>query len=349
MKNIEDIEFRLLTEEEVFGDENGNGQLDIFKAYGTKCAVDDFAILSGVYVPEGIYTSEGEDLKNRTGWWWIQTSLDNYRVYVVNCAGTKSFTGCRARYVGIRPALKYSSIQDICSNEVRGYNGVTEVKCFNKLSYVPDIDLQNILEQSYLAGNLLKTNIKVPRDGRVWNVDNHPYEEELIDTYVYNNEVYARVEANFDEKKYTLSNGITYKKGDYVWLKEEPSTLLVSKEKDLAVFKNCIAGGITFDYNKDNKPNIPFEQTFMYSFLKEKLPMILKPTEVLQKSTGIHQLEFSMNPIDIANLYQNGNITLKNASGESVKINLDEKKGPVKMNRKRKAKIGIKINIKTLI
>lgn len=53
----------------------------------------------------------------------------------------------------------------------------------------------------------------------------------------------------------------------------------------------------------------------------------------------MRNLDFSMNPFDIASLYQNGNITLKNVSGESVKINLEDKKEPVKINRK--AKIGI--------
>lgn len=339
MKNIEEIEFRLPTVKEVFGDTKGKGQLDIFKAYGTRCAADDFSILSGVYVVNGVSTDTNKDLKNRTCWWWSQNLADSQCVRLVDNYGDGSLSWCYHRFVGIRPSLKYSLIKDMCSNETIGYNGITEVKCFNKLSYAPDIDLQNILEQSYLAGNLLKTNKKVPRDKRAWNDYNNPYEEELIDTYVYNNEVYARVRANFYEKKYTLSNGITYKNGDYVWVKEEPCTLLVDKEKDFVIFKNAITGGIPFDYNKDDKYNMPFEQTFMYSFLKEKFPMMLKPVTVLQKSTGINQLEFSINPFDIASLYQNGNITLKNASGESVKINLEEKKEQVRI--KRKAKIGI--------
>lgn len=295
------IEFTLLTETEIFGDADGNGQLDIFKAYGTKCAADDFAILSGVYVPAGIFTPEGNDLKNRTCWWWSQTSVDNQFVRAVDYDGRKNRIYCDNRDVGIRPALKYSSIQDICSNEVRGYNGVTEVKCFNKLSYAPDIDLQNILEQSYLAGNLLKTNKKVPRDKKAWDDYDNPYEEELIDTYVYNNEVYARVRANFDENEYTLSNGITYKKGDYVWVKEEPCTLLVDKEKDLAIFKNAITGGIPFDINSSKKYNMPFEQTFMYSFLKEKLPTML--VESTMENYLEEFIETNENKEEIKNVY----------------------------------------------
>ena len=47
-------------------------------------------------------------------------------------------------------------------------------------------------------------------------------------------------------------------------------------------------------------------------------------------------LEFTMNPLDIATLYQNGNITLKNANGESIKINFEEKQSNKKIRRKTK-------------
>ena len=81
------IEFTLLTEEEIFGDSNGNGQLDIFKAYGTKCAVDDFAILSGAYVNGNNHTAEGKELKDRSGWWWTKTAGTNHTVRAVDHDG----------------------------------------------------------------------------------------------------------------------------------------------------------------------------------------------------------------------------------------------------------------------
>ena len=281
MKNIEDIEFRLLTEEEVFGDSNGNGQLDIFKAYGTKCAADDFAILSGAYVNAKNHTAEGKELKDRSGWWWTKTAVNNKYVRTVDSYGGRDTVFCNYRDLGVRPAIKYSSIKDICSSEERGYNGVTEVKCFEGcLTSAVDADLQNILEQSYLSGKLVKTNKKVPRDKRAWDDYDSPYEEELIDTYLYNGESYGRVRANFDEEQYQLSNGITYTRGSYVWCRSEPKTLLVSKEKDIAIFKNAIVGGIPFDINQNKKYDMPFAQTFMASFLKEKLPMMLAPTTV---------------------------------------------------------------------
>ena len=64
--------FTFLTEDQIFG----NNQLDILKRYGTKCAITDFAILLGGYVSSSYYTSEGDNGKNRTGWWWTKTPID---------------------------------------------------------------------------------------------------------------------------------------------------------------------------------------------------------------------------------------------------------------------------------
>lgn len=61
-----------LTEEQTFGD----NQLDVLKKYGTSCAITDFSILLGGYV-SNYYTSEGENLKNRTGYWWTKTPYSN--------------------------------------------------------------------------------------------------------------------------------------------------------------------------------------------------------------------------------------------------------------------------------
>ncbi len=65
--------FTFLTEDQIFG----NNQLDILKRYGTKCTITDFSILLGGYVSSNYYTSEGNTKKDRTGWWWTKTPIDN--------------------------------------------------------------------------------------------------------------------------------------------------------------------------------------------------------------------------------------------------------------------------------
>ncbi len=77
------LDFTFLEQNEIFGDK----QLDIFKQYGTKCAITDFAILLGGYVANDIYTSEGRTLKDRTGLWWTRTSDGDNDARVVDSYG----------------------------------------------------------------------------------------------------------------------------------------------------------------------------------------------------------------------------------------------------------------------
>ena len=63
----------LLKEEQIFGED----RLDVLKQYGNACAITDFSILLGGFVASSTYTSEGEALQNRTGYWWTQTPYNN--------------------------------------------------------------------------------------------------------------------------------------------------------------------------------------------------------------------------------------------------------------------------------
>ena len=72
-----------LTEDQIFG----NNQLDIFKKYGTKCAITDFSILLGGYVSSNYFTDEGNTNKDRAGWWWTKTPDGDNDARVVNFNG----------------------------------------------------------------------------------------------------------------------------------------------------------------------------------------------------------------------------------------------------------------------
>ena len=50
----------------------GENQLEIFKRYGTKAKVTDYAIATGVYVDDSICLGN-TSLENRTGWYWTKT------------------------------------------------------------------------------------------------------------------------------------------------------------------------------------------------------------------------------------------------------------------------------------
>ena len=61
----------ILTKKECFEE---NSKLEILKKYGMKAAISDYAILLGGYVSNNYYAIEGENLENRTGYYWTRSS-----------------------------------------------------------------------------------------------------------------------------------------------------------------------------------------------------------------------------------------------------------------------------------
>ena len=61
----------VLTAEECFKEKS---KLEILKNYGTKAAISDYAILLGGFVSNAYYTSKGESLENRAGYYWTRSS-----------------------------------------------------------------------------------------------------------------------------------------------------------------------------------------------------------------------------------------------------------------------------------
>jgi len=157
-------DFTFLTKEQVWG----NNQLDIIKKYGTKCAVTDFSILLGCYAVTNINSSEGNALKNRTGWWWTKTP--HYcDVDIVTTRGSIGFESAYKQYVGARPVIPYSSIQAMCSNEVRGANGILEVEYGEYPQTVVDEEYSLELEKAFNKGN-------IPITGKNYTTDSFRYQ-----------------------------------------------------------------------------------------------------------------------------------------------------------------------------
>ena len=89
-------------------------------------------------------------------------------------------------------------------------------------------------------------------------------------------------------------------------------------------------GGIPFDINKNNKYDKPYEDMFIAKFVSNKIPMMLVPAQVLKKNTGIHSLEFYIEPSEICSLIQDGAVTLKNKDKQEVQIIVAKEKTMIK-------------------
>ena len=320
---MRELEFRLLTRKEVFGDCNGKGQLDIFFFYWTKCAADDWAVLCGVSSRYDLLMAEGE--VNCSEYWLNEFKNHEVTNYFVGQNGNSIYGHMGNPYIGIRPVVRYSDIKDMCFDEKIVCNGIKEVKCFSKPSFAVDDNKQKDLEQKYQDGKLKKIDKKVPRNKL--SVPGKEYEAELVSAYQdEHGEIFRRVNALIDDKKQKkLSNGCTYRFHDPVWVKETPQTLIVSEKNDLALFKYVIAGGVCFDYR--DEANFSYKDTFMARFLQLQLPMLLEPIEKQEK---IRCLEFMINPVEMDLLIENENITLKNISGEEVRIKFKTEKTKLK-------------------
>ena len=178
---MNDIEFTFLTEDQIFG----NNQLDILKKYETRAAITDFSILLGGFVASGLYTSEGNSGKDRTGWWWTKTPYKN-DARVVFIYGDRDWYRVTERYGGARPALPYSSISQIAGSGVSGANGILEVEYGEYPQTVVSEEFSKTLEEAYSNRTLNLTNKKYTTDSVRYEDTDTPFKARTHIEYEYN-------------------------------------------------------------------------------------------------------------------------------------------------------------------
>ena len=240
------LDFTFLAEEQIFG----NSQLEILQKYGTKCAITDFAILLGGDVTSDEFTSEGNTLNNRTGWWWTKSSLgDDARV--VSKDGRRDWKYVDLRIGGARPALPYSSISAISSNGVRGSNGIKEIEYGEYPQTIVTETLSQELENLY-NNNILKTTGKnYTTDSVKYDEHNEKFNARIHTEYEYNGSKYIRLVGDYNCDSETLSDGIMVKKGQPYWVKVEPITWLIDEKANIALAKKILFAGVQFKNTRD--------------------------------------------------------------------------------------------------
>ena len=134
-------------------DVNQVNNLDIFKKYGIKAKISDYAICTGGYVSNK-YVNEENSLKNRTGFYWTKTTSGSDKVCVIDSDGSKIWSEGYHRHIGCRPVLPFSEMSIIFSNKVREINDIIEYgeypqsvaknqkelkKLFKKMNYVSQL------------------------------------------------------------------------------------------------------------------------------------------------------------------------------------------------------------------
>ena len=269
-----DKELTLLSEQEVWG-VNGGRQLDVLEKYGTRSAITDLVILTGGYCEDSCSYMAPDDnsLKGRTGWVYTRSSDGDGDVRGVNKGGSRSHFYSYERNGAVRPALLSSFIfSQISPNRVRGYNGTEEVEYGEYPQYAPDSDVQRRLENEYKNGNLRQTGRNYTFDKTEYDDYDQYFQPVTYEEYDYNGKRYIRIRANSDygSNSFKLSNGESYRNGDYVWVEVSPVKWLIDDKTQTLVSKRGLLAGIRF-HTKDRSYNGDFSTTDMKEYLDKHM------------------------------------------------------------------------------
>ena len=224
---------------------SGQNQLDPIKNYDLNAATTDLAILTGCLPSEWTFCNVPDDnyLTGRSGCYWIITD-DNAHATAINARSTIVYFKPSDSTVGIRPILKLPKISTF---KTRGYKKTIETKFGEYPQYAPFYIIQNIIERDYRDGKLKKTGNTYTFNSNESNIKNSDFKPITYEEYEYQREKYIRVKANFHQKEEVkLSNGSTYKNGDFVWLKVSPVTWLVDEKAGMLISKKILVSGVRF-------------------------------------------------------------------------------------------------------
>ncbi len=254
-----DIEITFLTKEQI-------SQLDILKKYGTKCAITDFSILLGGYASWAHHTSEGKTYKDRTGWWWTKTADGNNDAIVVRSDGVSSHYKALSRDICARPALPYSSIGTIASNETRDSFGIKEVEYGEYPQTIVNERLSKELEENYQQGNdIRKTGKTYTTDSIDYNDLDRSFEPRKHEEFEYKGRKYIRIVGDQYTEDHILSDGRIIVSGKPYWIKVEPIKWLIDERANIALSKKNLFAGIQFHRKRDYKGD--FEKTDIKQFM----------------------------------------------------------------------------------
>ena len=265
------IKFDILEAKDVFGDD----KLKIFNRYGTRCALTDFAILTGAYVFQFNHTKEGTELKDRTCCWWLK-SFYLGDVFCVDGNGYRVVQDVYVNHYCVRPVTNFSSIEKEMKNIKVNQFGV-EVGEYGMLpNSNVDVKYSYKLEKLYQNGGLNKT-------GKIYKTDTKSFDE-----YKHHGNRFIRIELEKDLYVKELNDGAEIKKGNTYWLKVEPIEWIIDREKDIVIPLKGLVGDIKFD----NNPHYygKFEDTNISKFLNEEfineiIPVKLEEEKVAKNMT----------------------------------------------------------------
>lgn len=177
------IKATFLTKEQIWGDDQGKGRLQVMKAYGTKTGMSDLTIVLGGYMSTP-KTSDGQ----RTGFVWSASSDGSGYVRAVDDNGDRYYNNPDRRGGGARPALPSSVTSSIRLSEAKPSRKISGVDVVEYGEYPQTIAPENIgneLEQAFSRKQLRGTGKNYTFDAEKYNAYNKPFKAKKHAEYKY--------------------------------------------------------------------------------------------------------------------------------------------------------------------
>lgn len=309
------MNFTFLTKEQCFGDENGEGQLDIIKTRKAGALLTDFAIALGGEPKTGKITRPGLPLNHYTpsdslGMYWTKSATDNKRVLAVDTKGGKcndSYTYKKPSFIGGRPALHFSEDDSIYTDgkikrNAIGDGGIMRIE----YGFYPQQAVNKKMQEK-LWEKLANDNLQLT--GNTYTIVKARARGDAdvlkIPEYEYNRKRYIRVENRSYCPRGTvkLSNGEAYKDGDNIWIEVSPVEWLVDKEASVMVANKILFAGVEFDKNDKDYHTEDFDNTSIKKFMDEHFAKDLvqdldREYETKLKENGDDSMELEENEVD---------------------------------------------------
>lgn len=292
-KPLQGITF--LTEEQIWGDGQGNGQLEVMKSYGTKVGMSDLAMVLGAPVSASNTTSDNQ----RSGYLWSASPSRCGDVGTVDKLGKWSFrVPYRRAAAGARPALPSSvaslinissdgSAEALAKGEGRFTRKISGVDVVEYGEYPQTIAAENVsreLEQSFSRGQLQKTGKTYTFDGEKRDSYDSPFSAKEHAEYQHKGKRYIRVKAKpYSRDNPVLSNGKKPQAGEACWIEVQPIEWL-KDPSGMMVARQALFAGVQFDRNQRYDGN--FEKTDMYRYLNTHFARDMMPSQQQAQSAG---------------------------------------------------------------
>jgi len=256
------MDITFLTEDQIWGDDRGNGQLQVMKSYGTKTGMSDLAIALGGYMGSD-KTSDNQ----RSGCVWSASSGGGGDVRGVRDGGGQGDCGPSRRLVGARPALPSSVASSIKPSEARLTRKIGDVQVVEFGEYPQTIAAEAVnreLEQAFSRGQLQKTGKTYTFDGEKYDAYSKPFQAKEYAEYEHRGKRYIRVEAKPYDNDSVLSTGRKPQAGEACWIEVQPIEWL-KDPSGVMVARQALFSGVQFDRNQRYDGN--FANTDMKKYL----------------------------------------------------------------------------------